>query len=342
MLVSLLAVIVGLIILIYSADMFIDGAVAIATKYHMPKMLIGALIIGVGTSAPEMVVSALSALAGSPGLALGNAYGSNIVNIMLVLGVTALIAPIIIQKAVLKTDFLWLISSTVIAVILLLDYQLDRFDGMILVGLMAANIIVQIIYAKRHAKAARESAILASDEHAYELAEADHDLPKPEAVHVGKSLAKLIVGLIVLVLSSRLIVWGAVELAKLWGLSDLIIGLTIVAVGTSLPELVSSVIAARRGEFEMALGNVLGSNLFNTLGVVGIATLIAPMQVDAAIMQRDVLVMCAITLILFAMCAFALTRQSADGSGQIGRGSGIFFLLCFIGYSGWLMMTALA
>ncbi len=334
MLLSLLAIIVGLAILIYSADVFIDGAAAIATKYHMPKMLIGALIIGVGTSAPEMVVSALSAMAGSPGLALGNAYGSNIVNIMLVLGVTAIIAPIVIQKQVLKTDFVWLISSTIISVILLLDGQIDRLDAGILVAILVANIIVQIIYAKRHAKAAQESAILASDEHAYELNQ--DELPDPAKVNTTKSLIKLIAGLVVLVLSSRLIVWGAVELAKLWGLSDLIIGLTIVAVGTSLPELVSSIIAARRGEFEMALGNVLGSNLFNTTGVVGIAALIAPMAVDPDVLSRDTVVMCAITLVLFAMCAFALKKD-----GQIGRMSGVFLVLCFIGYSGWLAYTAL-
>ncbi len=335
MLLPILAVVIGLIILIYSADMFIDGAVAIATKYHMPKMLIGALIIGVGTSTPEVVVSSLSALAGSPGLALGNAFGSNIVNIMLVLGVTALIAPIVIQKQVLKTDFVWLFSATIIAVVVMLDGHISRIDAGILLAVMAVNIYVQVIYAKRHANAAAESAILASDEHAYELAE--DELPDPNAVSTPKSLLKLIVGLVVLVLSSRLVVWGAVELATLWGLSDLIIGLTIVAIGTSLPELVSSVIAARRGEFEMALGNVLGSNLFNTLGVVGAAGLIMPMDVAPEVLSRDTVVMCAITLLLFIMCALALKRD-----GQIGRLSGAFLISCFIGYSAWLIVSVMA
>ena len=335
MLLSILAVIIGLVILIYSADVFIDGAVAIATKYHMPKMLIGALIIGVGTSAPEIVVSALSAFAGSPGLALGNAFGSNIANILLVLGVTALIAPIVIQKQVLKTDFVWLISATIITLGLMIDGHLSRIDALVLLLILAANITMQIIYAKRHAAAASESAILASDEHAYELAE--DELPDPNTVSTPKSLAKLIIGLIVLVLSSRLIVWGAVELAKLWGLSDLIIGLTIVAIGTSLPELVSSVIAARRGEFEMALGNVLGSNLFNTLGVVGVAAIIMPMQVEPAMLSRDAVVMSGVTLLLFALCALALKRD-----GQIGRGVGLMFISCFIGYSAWLAMSVMA
>lgn len=336
MILSLLAVALGLVLLIFSADAFIDGAVGIATKYHMPKMLIGALIIGVGTSAPEMVVSALSALAGSPGIALGNAYGSNIVNITLVLGVTALIAPIAIQKDALKLDFPWLIGATILSVVLMLDGHFSRLDAIILLAVMFVNIATQIYIAKTHAKAAKESSILAAYEEAEEEAEEDNELPDPDEVHVGKSLFRLIIGLFVMIGSSRLIVWGAVELATLWGLSDLIIGLTIVAIGTSLPELVSSIIAARRGEFDLALGNVLGSNLFNTLAVVGIAAAIEPMAVAAEVLNRDVMVMCAITALLFLLCAFALR-----GNGKLGRGVGVGFIACFIGYSTWLAMSAL-
>lgn len=333
MILSLLAVALGLVLLIFSADAFIDGAVGIATKYHMPKMLIGALIIGVGTSAPEMVVSALSALAGSPGIALGNAYGSNIVNITLVLGVTALIAPIAIQKDALKLDFPWLIGATILSVVLMLDGQFSRLDAIILLAVMFVNIATQIYVAKTHAK---ESSILAAYEEAEEEAEEDNELPDPDEVHVGKSLFRLIVGLFVMIGSSRLIVWGAVELATLWGLSDLIIGLTIIAIGTSLPELVSSIIAARRGEFDLALGNVLGSNLFNTLTVVGIAAAIEPVVVAAEVLNRDVMVMCAITAALLLLCAFAL-----KGNGKLGRGVGVGFITCFIGYSAWLAMSAL-
>lgn len=336
MILSLLAVALGLVLLIFSADAFIDGAVGIATKYHMPKMLIGALIIGVGTSAPEMVVSALSALSGSPGIALGNAYGSNIVNITLVLGVTALIAPIAIQKDALKLDFPWLIGATILSVVLMLDGQFSRLDAIILLAVMFVNIATQIYVAKTHAKAAKESSILAAYEEAEEEAEEDNELPDPDEVHVGKSLFRLIVGLFVMIGSSRLIVWGAVELATLWGLSDLIIGLTIVAIGTSLPELVSSIIAAHRGEFDLALGNVLGSNLFNTLAVVGIAAAIEPVVVAAEVLNRDVMVMCAITAALLLLCAFAL-----KGNGKLGRGVGVGFITCFVGYSAWLAMSAL-
>lgn len=336
MILSLLAVALGLVLLIFSADAFIDGAVGIATKYHMPKMLIGALIIGVGTSAPEMVVSALSALSGSPGIALGNAYGSNIVNITLVLGVTALIAPIAIQKDALKLDFPWLIGATILSVVLMLDGQFSRLDAIILLAVMFVNIATQIYVAKTYAKAAKESSILAAYKEAEEEAEEDNELPDPDEVHVGKSLFRLIVGLFVMIGSSRLIVWGAVELATLWGLSDLIIGLTIVAIGTSLPELVSSIIAAHRGEFDLALGNVLGSNLFNTLAVVGIAAAIEPVVVAAEVLNRDVMVMCAITAALLLLCAFAL-----KGNGKLGRGVGVGFITCFIGYSAWLAMSAL-
>lgn len=324
MLLSLLAVVVGLAILVYSADVFIDGAVAVATKYHMPKMLIGALIIGVGTSAPELVVSALSALSGSPGLALGNAYGSNIVNIMLVLGLTLLISPITIQKQVVKSDFLWLIVVTILSVFLLLDGHLGRLDALILIAAMLVNITAQIMSARK------------SKQSLTEQAQNGGELLNPNNIKIGQSLLKLVAGLVILILSSRLIVWGAVELAKLWGLPDLIIGLTIVAIGTSLPELVSSIIAARRGEFEMALGNVLGSNLFNTLAVVGLAAIIAPMQVSAEIISRDVVVMCAITTALFLLCLNALRTN-----GKIGRLAGAFLVLCFIGYSSWLAVSAL-
>lgn len=336
MIFSLLAIAIGLALLIFSADAFIDGAVGIATKYHMPKMLIGALIIGVGTSAPEMVVSALSALSGNPGIALGNAYGSNIANITLVLGVTALIAPVAIQKDALKLDFPWLIGATILTIILIIDGHVSRLDAMILLVALFANIIAQIYVAKTHAKASKESSVLAAYEEAEEEAEEEDELPNPDEVHIGKSLFRLIVGLFVMVGSSRLIVWGAVELAKLWGLSDLIIGLTIVAIGTSLPELVSSIIAARRGEFDLALGNVLGSNVFNTLAVVGIAGIIQPMMVASEVLTRDILAMCIITFALFVLCAFALR-----GNGKLGRSVGVSFIACFVAYSSWLAMSAL-
>lgn len=317
MLLAILATIVGLTILVYSADYFIEGASSIALKFGMPKFLIGMLIVGIGTSAPEVVVSILSAMQGSPGLALGNAYGSNIVNITLVLGATALISPLFIPKSLVRGDFLLLIGVTVLAVVQLLDYRVSRLDGVVLIIALIAMLIAQIYIAKK--------AKHGNDE------EIEFELNMP------KALAKLIGGLVVLVLSSRLVVWGAVEIASAIGLSEVVIGLTVVAVGTSLPELVSSIIAARKGEDEMALGNVIGSNIFNTLAVVGIAALISPMTVDKEILTRDIAVMSGVTLLLFVMCLLALRSTQ-----KLGRGVGAVLLGLFVAYTVYLVVGALA
>lgn len=316
MLLAIFATLIGLTLLVYSADYFIDGASQIAISFGMPKFLIGMLIIGIGTSAPEIVVSVLSAMQGSSGLALGNAYGSNIVNISLVLGATALVSPLFIQKSLVKGDFLLLLGVTILAVGLLADKSVSRLDGVILLAVLLVMLILQVYFAKkgRHID--------------------DNTLDK-DIVNMPKALAKLVGGLVVLVLSSRLVVWGAVEIATAIGLSELIIGLTVVAVGTSLPELVSSVIAAKKGEDEMALGNVIGSNIFNTLAVVGIAAIIAPMTVPADILSRDIIVMAALTVGLFVMCLLALR-----GSQKIGRTMGGILVASFVAYTLLLIATA--
>ncbi len=314
MLLAIIAMIVGIALLVYSAEYFIEGSSSVALKFGMPKLLVGMLVIGIGTSAPEIVVSVLSALNGSPGLALGNAYGSNITNITLVLGATALISPLFIQKSLVKSDFLILIAVTALAMFQLLDGQVSRLDGVVLLGGLAVFLAFQIYMAKIGKSG--------SD-----------DVPETVNFHMGKAIAKLVGGLVVLVLSSRLVVWGAVEIAKLAGLSELIIGLTIVAVGTSLPELVSSIIAARKGEDEMALGNVIGSNIFNTLAVVGVPAIIAPMVVAREVVSRDMMVMAGVTGLLFVLCLLAVR-----GSQKLGRGVGALLLSIFIGYTVWLFV----
>ncbi|MDO5652462.1 MAG: calcium/sodium antiporter [Moraxella sp.] len=317
MILALAAMAIGIVLLMYSADFFIDGASAIALKFGMPKFLIGMLVIGVGTSAPEIVVSVLSALQGASSLALGNAYGSNIINITLVMGATALVSPLFIQKSLVRTDFLILLGVTALAIGLLFDGMLSRGDGVVLLTALVVFLVGQIWLARR--------------------GKVDKDKLEADVAHaptkMGKSIAKLIGGLVVLVLSSRLVVWGAVELATIAGLSELVIGLTIVAVGTSLPELMSSIIAARKGEDEMALGNVIGSNIFNTLAVVGIATLIAPMSVANEIIRRDMPVMAGVTLLLFIMCVIAIL-----GTQKLGRVLGAILLTVFVVYTGWLFM----
>ncbi|MGE6480451.1 calcium/sodium antiporter [Psychrobacter namhaensis] len=321
---AVIAILIGLAVLVWSADVFIDGATALAKKFSVPSFLIGVLILGIGTSAPEMVVSVLAALEGSPELALGNAYGSNIINIALVLGATVLISPIIIRKAIIKRDLPLLLLVTAIAAWQLRDGLLSLTDGIILLVLLAIVLGMQIVLSLREGYHEHEGEVVVATD------------PDEVELSIARGLGSLFLGMSMLVISSRAIVWGAVELATLWGLSELIIGLTIVAVGTSLPELVSSLSAARKGEHDMALGNIIGSNIFNTLGVVGLAALITPITVNPIILSRDVLAMGLITLLLVALCGFAfLTKR------QFGRTSGATLLLFFVGYTGWLIQTAI-
>jgi len=318
---AIVAVVLGLAILVWSADTFIDGATSLAVRFNMPSFLIGVIILGIGTSAPELVVSALAAFARSPDLALGNAYGSNIINITLVLGVTALISPILIRSDVIRYDLMLLLAVTALAAIQLVDGNLSRLDGIVLVVALVAVLLIQILLSLRSNK---------------DKVELPEQLAAKEQVNVFKSFGTLILGLSLLIASSRAIVWGAVELATLWGMSELLIGLTIVAIGTSLPELVASVAAARRGEHDMALGNVIGSNLFNTLGVVGLAAIIKPMQhIDPQILSRDVMMVGMVSVLLFILAIIAFKRQ-----GEMKHGSGVVLILTFIFYSVLLAKSA--
>ena len=264
MLLFTLAIILGLVLLIWSADRFIEGAASTANHLGMPPLLIGILVVGFGTSAPEMVVSAIAALEGNPSLALGNALGSNIVNIALILGATALISPIVVESTIIKKEMPLLMLIVVLIGYMLIDNTLTLLEGIILLAgffSLIAWSVINGLKSKRDALAKEVNAEL-----------------KVHAMSLGWSLLWLLIGLVVLVLSSRLLVWGAVGVAKDLGISDLIIGLTIVALGTSLPELASSIIAARKGEHDIAIGNIVGSNMFNILAVIGIATIIKPME----------------------------------------------------------------
>ncbi|HAS75509.1 MAG TPA: calcium/sodium antiporter, partial [Marinobacter adhaerens] len=286
-----------------------------ASHFGTPPLLIGMVVVGFGTSAPEMAVSALAASQGNPGLALGNAYGSNITNIALILGITALLAPIAVHSQVMRKELPILILVTAFAGWQLWDGDLSRMDA---IGLMLAFVVLigWSIY-----QGLRQP----DDALATEMTEEVNAMP------VRKAILWLVVGLLLLIISSRILVWGAVDLATTFGISDLVIGLTIVAVGTSLPELASSIIAARKGEHDLALGNILGSNLFNTLAVVGIAGLIAPMPVAPEVLTRDFPVMAALTLVLFAMC------YGFRGPGRVNRFEGSALLLAFVAYTVYLL-----
>lgn len=322
---ALAAIIGGLIVLVWSADRFVEGAASTARHFGMTPLLIGIVVIGFGTSAPEMIVSASSALSGSPGIALGNAYGSNITNIALILGLTALIKPLMVNSDVLKKELPILMAVTLLSAYLLYDANVTQLDAIILLAVFATYMVWTVITAMKNKNDA-----LAID--------VDAELAESAQMSLGKSILWLIIGLVLLVVSSQFLVWGAVEVAKFFGVSDLVIGLTIVAVGTSLPELASSIAAARKGEVDLALGNIIGSNLFNTLAVVGIAGAIEPMQVTAEVFSRDIVIMSALTFLLFL---FGLNIYRRPEGGRINRLEGLLLFACYVGYNFYLFKTAI-
>lgn len=316
----ILSLVIGLVVLVWSADKFVDGASAIAKHYGMPPLLIGMVIIGFGTSTPELVVSALASFQGNSGIALGNAYGSNITNIALILGATSLLMPISVHSQVLRKELPILTLITLLSIGLIYDFNLSRLDAFLLLLIFSLLMGWTIWQGLKKSK----------DAFAKEMEE---ELKDVKIVSIKKSYLYLGSGLVLLIISSRILVYGAVGIATALGVSDIIIGLTVVAVGTSLPEFASSIIAARKGEPDIALGNVLGSNLFNTLAVVGLAGVIHPLSFDKEIIYRDVSVMLLLTISLF------LFGYGFKGEGRINRIEGGILLASYIGYVGYLIYT---
>jgi arabinose-5-phosphate isomerase len=265
MLLPILAVVGGLILLTWSAGRFVLGASCLARGLGVAPLLIGLTIVAFGTSAPEIVVSVLAALQGNPGLAIGNAIGSNIANIGLVLGLSALVTPLLVRSTILRQEFPILLLVSLLGFVLILDGTLGRIDGLILI----AGLLLLTAWLIRSAMRG--------------------------------------LGLVVLMVSSRMLVWGSVEIAHALGVSDLVIGLTIVAIGTSLPELAASVMSALKGEHDIAIGNVIGSNMFNLLAVLGLPGLIHPAAIDPAVVTRDFPVMIGLTLLLLVL-AYGVAR----------------------------------
>jgi cation:H+ antiporter len=317
----LIAILAGFVLLLLSADRFVEGAAAAARQLGVSSLLIGVIIVGFGTSAPEMLVSALAALDGNPGLALGNALGSNIVNTGLILGVTALVAPIAVNSAIVRRELPLLLSTGGLAGLLLFDLSLSRFEGLILLagffGLVGWSVMTSL--------ASRDDAL--GPEVERELA--------ARVMSLRQAIIWLVFGLALMIASSRILVWGAVEIASLLGISDLVVGLTIVALGTSLPELAASVIAARKNEPDIAIGNIVGSNMFNLLAVIGIAGVIEPMpEIVSEVIYRDWFTMMLMTVGLFAMA------YGFRGPGRINRVEGALLLTAFLVYNAYLVMTA--
>ena len=305
MLIAIAAVLVGLGLLIWSADRFVDGASATASHLGMSPMLIGLTIVAFGTSAPEMLVSTMAALDHAPGLAIGNAIGSNIANIALVLGATALVSPMPIKGNLVRLELPILTLATLGAGILLLDYYLDIIDS----ALLLLGLVVCLYLFKRYQQ--------------------DHveDKIQPLAnMSLKLGIIWLIVGLVLLALGSRILVGGAIFIATDLGVSKMIIGLTIIAIGTSLPELAASIMSARKGQHGIAIGNIIGSNIFNLLGVMAIPALINPVVIEADALWRDYGLMLLLTLFILAL-GFKARR-----GGTISRLMGSLLLLIYVMY----------
>ncbi len=322
----LLMIVIGLIVLVWSADIFVEGAAAIARFLGMSTLLIGMVVIGFGTSAPELTVSALSAWQGNPGIALGNAYGSNITNIALILGSVALISPIVMHSQIVRKELPVLFAVTLFSLGQLYDGELSRMDAVLELAVFV-GVMTWMIRQGLNQKA--ENTDVFGKEVADEMDE--------HAVSFAQATIWLVGGLLLLMLSSRLLVWGAVTIAQDLGVSDLVIGLTIVAIGTSLPELASSIAAARKGEHDLALGNIIGSNLFNTLAVVGLAGVIHPMSIPLEIVNRDWPLM---TLLTFSLFVFGRPRK--DEQGRINRVEGGILVAVYASYTLYLINTVVS
>lgn len=318
LLTSSLAIVAGFALLVWGADRFVMGASATARNLGVSPLVIGLTIVGFGTSAPEMLVSAIAAWAGNPDLGIGNAVGSNITNVGLVIGVTALIAPLRVHSETLKREFPLLFLVMLIALALLLDSEMSRFDGIVLMAGMAALIYWMVSLGLRQR---RDGPDPMSSEYSDEI---------PEHMPMWHAILWLVVGMVILLGSSRLLVWGAVNVAQWFGISDLVIGLTIVAIGTSLPELAASVMSALKNEHDIAIGNVLGSNMFNLLAVLGMPGLIHPGATPPELLNRDFPIMILLTVGLFAV-SYGFKKP-----GQVTRIEGAVLLVGYLGYLGLL------
>jgi len=307
--------IIGLILLVWSSDLFIDGAASVSKHLSISPLIIGVVVLGFGTSAPEILVAILASVDNSPGLAIGNVIGSNIANIALVLGVAAIISPIVVKSSLLKREFPIVLGITIIGYLLILDNDLDTTDGIILLVLLVI-VMTWMIRANKQVEGTDDP--IATD--------TVQELDDKEEIPLKKSIFILVGGLIVLIISAKLMVSGAVDIAKFFEIPDVIIGLTIVAIGTSLPELAAAITAAKKGEADLMIGNILGSNLFNLLAVMAMPALLAPSIVDKTTLTLDYPIMLLLTIIMLAL---ALPR---NGKAVIGKKAGFILSLSFVAY----------
>jgi cation:H+ antiporter len=286
-----LAFAAGLAGLFFGGDWLVRGAVGIARRFRVPPLVIGLTIVGFGTSTPELLVSVQAAMAGVPGIAIGNVVGSNTANILLILGLSAAVASLVARWGPMRGDLAWMMAASLVLVPMFWDGQMSRLEGIILF----AGIVAYILSAMRRVGSAPEI----------------DGPPRP----LWKTLGLTVLGLVVLMLGARLLVDSSIEIARWLGVSEAVIGLTIVAVGTSLPELATSIAAAVKGEREIALGNVVGSNIFNVFAILGLTAIILPIPVEARFLAFDVPVMLAVSLLLVAIAFLAQRISRAVGFG---------------------------
>ena len=323
MLIAFAAIIVGFLILIWSADQFVAGAAAIARNLGLSPVIIGLTIVSIGTSAPEVLVSLAATMSGAGELAVGNAIGSNIANIGLVLGITATVSPLLVLQRTIRNELGLLLIVTATAGLLLGDGTLSPLDG----WLMLAALVFTLLY------------MLRSQSTDLEL-EAATDDETPADTSLARAWLTFTLGLVLLIASSRLLVWGAVAAANALGVSELVIGLTVVAIGTSLPELAASITSALRGHSEIALGNVVGSNLFNLLAVLPIPGIFGPELLESQVMSRDYPLMMILTLLLaLALYLGGKRRLAPAGHAYLGRITGVLLLTIYALYYYWLYLT---
>ncbi|NVJ57773.1 MAG: calcium/sodium antiporter [Vibrionaceae bacterium] len=315
--------VIGLVFLVWSADKLVFGAAALARNVGISPLVIGMTILAMGSSAPEMMVSATAALDGKTDTAVGNVLGSNIANIALILGITALIKPLSISSAVLRRELPLMVGVTILAGVLLWDSHLGFYEGILLFVLFAAFIIAMLRISQKEKSGGKPDPLLEEQESEV-----------PDGVSNMKAAVWVIIGLIILPLAADMLVDNAVIIAQYFGMSDLVIGLTIIAVGTSLPELAASLAGVMKGEDDMAVGNIIGSNVFNILAVMGIPGILNPSILSEYAMGRDFWVMLGVSLLLVAM---ALGK-----SRSINRIEGAVLFLCFIGYQSYLILNMTA
>ncbi len=322
---AITAIIIGFAGLIWSADRFVCGAAGIARNMGMAPIMIGLTIVAFGTSAPEIIVAIEASIHSAPGLAVGNAIGSNLANIGLVLGITAIVSPIPISASIISRELPLLLFATMGALLFLSDNHLGVIDGIVFL-LTLAGIFYYLINNKSHQPNIEEEA----------------DVEHIPDIPMVKGWLLFLVGLVLLVVSARILVWGAKDMALAMGVSDLVVGLTVVAVGTSLPELAATVASAIKGHHDIALGNIIGSNLFNLLAVMAMPALINPAMLEPSVFSRDYLSMTAITLLLAFILYFhrmlsGVGKNTANVAttrkmGRIGRTEGVLLLLGYIAY----------